>query len=811
MLLRKIIFCLLLVGFASNSFAQKKIHVSGYITDSDNRGIESASISVWKSAIGTTSNANGFYEFVVSPNDTLTIVYSCLGFQKTSRSILSPQKDFLLNIRLNTSSIGLKETKVKGNRLQTDMMQTLDAHRVKLLPDASGGNIESLIMTFAGVSSNNEMSSQYSVRGGNFDENLVYINGVEVYRPLLIRAGQQEGLSIINPDMVANVGFSTGGFDAKYGDKMSSVLDITYKKPTSLEVSVSTSLMGINAYVGHGTGKFTQMHGFRYKKNTSLLNSLDTKGEYNPSFLDYQTFMTYTFSSKFDVTLLGNISQNIYNFIPQERTTSFGTLQSPRKFTVYFDGQEDDSFLTGFGSLSLNFRPDDKTVLSLLPSIFLTGEKETYDIAGQYWLSDVDANPKAAKSVDGQTVGVGTFLQHARNRLNARVISLSHQGSRKIGLNNLQWGATFQTEHFKDKINEWEMRDSAGYSLHSYDLKQLPGVSVYSNLKSDPANEVINNSRFSTFLQDTYKVNSDFGLFSLTGGIRASYWSFNTEWIVSPRFSASLIPDSHKNFTLRLAGGVYYQAPFYKEYRDTIKVNGNYIIHLNNNIKSQRSVQIIAGGDYNFRSKGRPFKLTAEAYYKKLNNLIPYKVDNVRVRYTGENMSNGYAAGLDCKLFGEYVPGTDSWVSFSLMKSEETINGVTVPRPTDQAYSFSMFFQDYWPTDPNYKMNLKMIWAAGLPVSAPGSAVESSKFRTPSYRRVDIGVSRMLVGGEGKWMKKPVLRNFKTIWLGLDVFNLLDIKNTNSYFWVTDIDNKQYAVPNFLTSRQLNLRLIADF
>ncbi|MDD2798928.1 MAG: carboxypeptidase-like regulatory domain-containing protein [Bacteroidales bacterium] len=803
MQIKKISLILLLVTLSVSLFSQKKIRVSGYITDEKNRGIELVNVTLWKSNAGTTSNPNGYFDISISHTDTITLVFSCLGYKKTSRTIPNPQKDFFLNVQMVPLSTTLKDVTVKGTRKQTNMMQSLDAGKVRLLPDASGGNIESLIVTFAGVSSNNEMSSQYSVRGGNFDENLVYINGVEVYRPLLIRAGQQEGLSIINPDMVSNVAFSSGGFDAKYGDKMSSVLDITYKKPTDFEGSISASMMGGTFYLGNKIGKFTQMHGIRYKRNTSLLGTLQTKGEYDPSFIDYQTFMTYTFNKKWDVSLLGNISQNKYNFIPQERTTSFGTLQAARKFKVYFDGKEEDLFETGFGSFALNFKPDDKTSLSLLTSAFLSQEKETYDIIGQYWLSDLKLN-SASKAEEGQLVGVGTFHQHARNRLNARVLSVSHQGSRKMESNTLQWGFTLQNEHFKDRISEWEMRDSAGYSLpHTNN-----GVNVFYNLIS---NNEVNSNRISTFLQDTYRLNNSMGLFFLTAGIRASYWDFNKELIVSPRFTATFVPDSKKDLTLRLAGGVYYQAPFYKEFRDTSKVNGNNVITLNNNIKSQRSIQLVVGGDYNFRAQGRPFKLTAEAYYKKLDNLIPYNVDNVRVRYYGKNMASGYAAGLDCKLFGEYVPGTDSWISFSLMKSEETINGVTVPRPTDQAYSFSLYFQDYWPTNPKYKLNLKMIWADGLPVAAPQSGREYGYFRTPSYKRVDIGVSRMLVGGEDRWMKTTILKHFKTIWLGVDLFNMLDIKNTNSYFWVSDIANNQYAVPNYLTARQLNLRLIADF
>jgi len=803
-MMKKIILFSLISLFSLTSFAQTKIKISGFLTDANKRGVARASVQLWNSGIGTQSADNGYYELVVPQKDTLTLIFSCIGYKKSSRTIVAPQKNFSLNISLAAEETGLKEVTVTSRKRQTDMMQSVDKRKIKLLPDASGGNIESLIVTYAGVSSNNELSSQYSVRGGNFDENLVYINGAEVYRPLLIRAGQQEGLSVINPDMVGEVNFSSGGFDARYGDKMSSVLDITYKKPEAFEGSVSASLMGGTAYIGHASGRFTQMHGIRYKRNTSLLGTLDTKGEYDPSFFDYQTFLTYTFSKKLDITLLGNISQNNYNFVPQERNTSFGTLNSARRFKVYFDGREQDLFQTGFGSLSLNLHPDDKTQLSLIASAFVTRERETYDITGQYWLSDLSLSADGSQAEEGEMVGVGTFHQHARNRLNAQVFSLQHQGSRTLGSNRLQWGLAIQSERFKDKVNEWEMRDSAGYSLP----RTPDGVSVFYNLASD--NEV-STTRFSAFLQDSYKAATASGNVTLTGGVRASYWNYNRELILSPRFTASYTPDWRSDFVFRLAGGVYYQAPFYKEFRDTINQNGNYIIQLNQNIKSQKSTQIVLGTDYLFKHNGSPYKLTAELYYKWLSNLVPYNVDNVRVRYYGQNMANGYATGIDFKLFGEFVPGTDSWVSFSLMQSQETINGKTVPRPTDQTYSFSLYFQDYWPTNPKYKLNLKMIWAAGLPVAAPRSGRENGYFKTPPYRRVDIGLSRMLVGGEDKWMKKPILRKFKNIWIGLDVFNLLDIKNTNSYYWVTDIASNQYAVPNYLTSRQLNLRLIADF
>jgi len=803
--MKRIQHILLSLLISTALFSQKKIFISGYVTDQDNRSLEKVNVQLWNSGNGISTKENGYYEMSVPERDTIVLVYSCVGYKKISRTLVKPTRRVFLNVKLESASTELRALTVTAMRRQMDMMQKVDVSKVKLLPDASGGNIESLIMTFAGVHSNNEMSSQYSVRGGNFDENLVYINGVEVYRPLLVRAGQQEGLSIINPDMVSAVDFSAGGFDAKYGDKMSSVLDITYKKPKAFEGGVSASLLGGSLYLGSSSGKFTQMHGVRYKQNSSLLGTLDTKGEYNPSFFDYQTYLTYTFNDKVDVNFLGNVSQNKYNFIPQERNTSFGTLSETKRFKVYFDGQEKDLFETGFGTLSLNFHPNKETELKLLTSGFITREKETYDISGQYWLSDVTGDA-SGKVTEEQTVGIGTYQQHARNRLYARVLSVGHQGLRNWENNRLQWGLNLQSEYFRDKISEWELRDSAGYSL-PYTGK---GVNIYYNLNRPDT--TVTNHRFSTYLQDTYKLRGDFGLFSITGGVRASYWNFNNEWIFSPRFSAAWIPAWKKEFTFRVAGGVYYQAPFYKEFRETYTdANGNSHIRLNSDIKSQKSVQLVLGSDYTFNHNGRPYKLTVEGYYKKLSNLIPYVVDNVRVRYAGQNMADGYATGLDCKLFGEFVPGTDSWISFSWMKSEENINGKKMPLPTDQTASFTMFFQDYWPTNPKYKLNLKMIWASGLPVTAPHQEFSGNYFRTPAYRRVDIGLTRQLVGGEDKWMKKPILRYFKNISLGVDVFNLLDIKNTNSYYWVTDINSNQYAVPNYLTSRQLNVKVIGEF
>jgi hypothetical protein len=692
------------------------------------------------------------------------------------------------------------------------------------MPNASGG-IESLLITFTGVSSTNELSSQYNVRGGSFDENAVYVNGIEVYRPLLVRAGQQEGLSFINPDMVQNVGFSSGGFDAKYGDKMSSVLDIEYKKPTQFEATAAVSLLGASAYVGTSKKGFTQMHGIRYKTSQYLLGTLDTKAEYKPSFIDYQTYLTYQFRPKWELTFLGNFSQNSYQFNPVSRSTSFGTYNTGRNLSVFFEGGEADLFRTGFGALTLNFKPKDGLKLSLLASTFNTNESETYDILGEYVLSEVKLDLKAEDKT-GEALGIGKYHEHARNRLNATVSNISHLGEYDPKNHKLKWGVTLQNEIIRDKISEWEWRDSAGYSLPFNDRQ----VDLFYTLKSDTT---MSSWRTMAFLQDTYKWSSDAGIFSITGGLRANYWTFNNELLVSPRFSMSFLPHWKHDFSFRFATGVYYQAPFYKEIRRTITDSvGNVNISLNSNIKAQRSVHFVLGGDHYFRLMGRPFKFTTEAYLKLADRVISYTVDNVRVRYSGENDAKAYTAGVDFKLFGELVPGADSWINLSLMDSKEdllndsyvqktfdtegnvtstqTVSPGWMPRSNEQKYVFSMLFQDYLPNNPKYKMHLKFIWSDGLPFGAPRSVQYRNYFRSPDYRRVDIGASRVLVSGTDKIMNKPWLKHVKSIWLNVEVFNLLNFSNVNSHYWVNDIYGQQYAVPNYLTMRQFNLKIMVD-
>lgn len=731
---------LLFILFSISAFGQGRAKISGYIRDADGNPLDLVNIRVKNTLNGTMSNEKGHYSLSVATGDSVTLIYSCLGYNKAERILPQVTKDMRLNVQMNYTSLELGEVVATAIRKQTTTLETLNADRVKLLPDPAGGSIESLVVTFAGVTSNNELSSQYSVRGGSYDENIVYVNGLEVFRPLLIRSGQQEGLSFINPDMTEAVNFSAGGFEARYGDKMSSVLDITYKKPKGFEGSASASLLGANAYVGSSSGKFTQVTGFRYKTGRSLLKTTDTDAEYDPNFIDLQTYMTYQLAPKWEINFLGNLAINNYKFIPHTRETSFGTATNAKKFKVFMSGQERDKFETLFGALTLKHNLNDNTELGLQASAFTSKEEEGYDIAGDYWLGD------AAEEGGGeiQNLSIARYNEHARNRLHSNIMNVGHYGIARIKNNTLKWGATVQLEKINDKISEWEKRDSAGYSL-----PQGGGnVNVIANLFSD---NKLESTRISGYLQDVFKFRTKQGLFTLVGGVRGSYWSYNREFIFSPRASIGFIPNFDQNLTFRLASGLYYQSPFYKELRTTVQdEHGNSIIQLNKNLKSQRSIHVIAGGDYTFRASGRNFKVSADMYYKKLDNLNPYTVDNVKIRYYGENCAQGHAMGLDVKFFGEFVPGTDSWISFSLMKAEQSIRGSEyVPMPNSQGYNVSLFFQDYFPGYKRVKLNLKGVLSGGLPVTAPRTGYEDGYFRTPTYKRVDLGFSYQLAGGNG--------------------------------------------------------------
>lgn len=795
----------LLLVLPLGAHAAVKIH--GKITDENNEPLEFVSVRVQGTALGATSGLDGTFQFSVADTDTLRILFTCVGYQEAKRKLINPKGDVTVNVKMEPASYALNAVEVTEYRKQTDGLQRLDADSYKLAPDINGGSVEGMLTTMAGVTSGNEMSSQYSVRGGSYDENSVYINGIEVYRPQLVSSGQQEGLSIINPDMVGSVGFSTGGFGAQYGDRMSSALDITYRQPESFEGSASLSLMGGSLAIGSASGRFTQLHGLRYKSNASLLSSMEDKGEYDPRFFDYQTFMTFKFNPRWKASVLGNISINNYKFVPHDRNTSFGTSTDAKQFKVYFDGQEKDRFETFFGAATINFTPNKKSTFDLLFSGFLSNELVTYDISGEYWLDQAGTSGEGSEGGIGGELGVGKYLEHARNRLKASVVNLTLRGATAAGRHNLAYGLSFNHERIHDRTREWELRDSAGFSLPA----SPDALRVIYNL--DSRNDLSSN-RMAAYIQDSYRLSTSAGYLNINGGIRMSYWDFNREFLVSPRVSLGFVPDAAPRWAFRFATGLYYQAPFFKEFRQPVAdADGNTIVRLNSDIKSQRSLQFIGGADFTFRAFNRPFKLTAEAYYKSLGNLIPYELDNLKVVYAGQNLSKGFAAGIDFKLFGQFVPGSDSWVSFSLMKTQETLNGVKVPRPSDRRYNLALYFTDYFPKFPKLKFSLRGILNDGLPMTAPRSSRDKGYFRAPAYKRVDVGLSYALLSprGDGDAPRSGLASKLKSVWLGVDVFNLLDISNVSSYYWVTDVNNIQYAVPNYLTRRQFNVRLTVDF
>lgn len=807
--MKKRIYAIIIIFvFTAVAVAQAAgVKIAGLVTDENNEPLEFVSVRIGGTAIGATTGLDGKYTISAPQQDTIRVIFSCIGYEESVRRLLSPQGDVTVNVKMQPKSYALQGVEITDIQKQTGSMQKLDATTAKLAPDATGGSVEALISTMAGVTSGNEMSSQYNVRGGTYDENLVYINGIEVYRPQLVSSGQQEGLSIINPDMVGAIGFSTGGFSAEYGDKMSSVLDITYRQPEAFEGAVSAGLMGGSVTIGTSSRRFSQLHGVRYKSNASLLSSMEDKGEYDPKFFDYQTNMTYKFSDKFKMSFLGNIAINNYKFIPATRTTNFGTSTDAKQFKVYFDGMEKDKFETWFGALTMSFTPSKKSEYSFLASGFLTNELVAYDISGEYWLDQAGTSGDASGdgSIGGE-LGVGRYHEHARNRLKASVISLALKGSTGISRHTLEYGISFNAEKIHDRSREWELRDSAGYSL-PFDPDALK--MIY-NLDS---RHDISSTRFAAYIQDTYRLATSAGYLNINGGIRLSHWSYNKEFLVSPRLSLGFVPDKAPAWAFRFATGLYYQSPFYKEYRKPVSDDeGNTIIVLNENIKSQRSFQVIAGADYTFRTFGRPFKLSGELYYKALGNLIPFEIDNLKLVYAGENLTSGHAMGVDFKLFGQFVPGSDSWISFSLMNTRENLNGVSVPRPTDRRYSFGLYFTDYFPKFPRLKFSLKGLFSDGLPTTAPHHTRDKGYFRAPAYKRLDIGLAYGLVTpADAEKHRSGFLGKFKSIWLGVDVFNLFDISNVSSYYWVTDVNDIQYAVPNYLTRRQFNVRLSVEF
>ena len=818
----------------TTSLFAHEVRVFGYVLDSDNRGVDLANVYVEeKTVVGTTTNQNGYYEFVVDIQDTITLVYSMIGYETIRQQLYTTRNVIGINVVLPTNEEMLNEITVQAIQRQTNAMDRVDISTARLMPDATGGGIESLLITFAGVSQNNEMSSQYNVRGGSFDENSVYVNGLEVHRPLLIRSGQQEGLSFVNTDMVESVDFSAGGFDAKYGDKMSSVLDIRYKRPTAFESRLSMSLLGASAYIGWGNDKMSQMHGIRYKTSRYLLGTANTKGVYNPNFVDYQTQMTWHLGKRqevrgerlevrgkrWDITLLGNFSQNSYEFAPDSEEETTGTMQQAIRKEIDFEGQEKDMFRTAFAALNLRHHVHSQLHFNWDLSGFYTHESETFDIRSEFVLSEqqpinMDSIGTEQSNQTGEQItsdnlntegvlGTGVFHEHARNTLQASMITLSHSGEWKSDNNTLQWGVSGQMELINDRISEWEWRDSMGYSMPNLPQE----MALYYALKGTSS---MLNTRVQAYVQDSYRWHTNNGDVLLTGGVRLNWWSFTNEVLPSPRLSVTWMPGWKRDFTFRVATGVYYQAPFYKELRQVVQDEGAVNrIYLNNKLKAQRSFQLVMGTDYYFRAWGRPFKFTAEAYGKLIDRMESYTVDNVRVRYSGVNDSEGYTLGLDLKLMGELVPGADSWISFSTMRSrmrfvEDKYDLGWIPTPQEQRYSLTLYFQDYIPQLPQYKVHLKFIYSEGMPFGYPRNEKLRYLGHMSNYQRVDIGASRVFSAATDKWMKKA--KHIDSWSVQLEVFNLIDKRNVNSYYWVTDVKGQQWKTPNTLTGRMFNLK-----
>lgn len=815
--------------------------VYGIVLGQDKKPVSGVSVGILGSSIGAVTNSDGEFSLTVPSNQEINIVFSYIGFETVSEKLILAEGERKEIRKIMVASLTpLPNVTIRDQRERGNVMR-IDPKTVEEIPNPTG-NFETILKSLgSGIVSNNELSSEYSVRGGNYDENLVYVNDVEIYRPQLVRSGLQEGLSFINPDLVSGIKFSAGGFDAQYGDKMSSVLDIRYRKPTSFAGKITYGLLGgaLSLEGASKNKKLTFLAGARQKSTKYLLGTLDTKGDYKPSFYDVQGLISYDFNDKTYVSFLGNFSQSKYNIVPQNRTTDFGTVSQALRFTVYFDGQEVDDFSTRTGALTFSHSPNKNLNLKLIASAFNTKEEETFDILGQYYIDELEKDPGAENFGEVKlNLGVGSFLNHARNYLEGNVYSVEHKGMHTRKQAELLWGLKYQYEEFSDKINEWNYIDSAGFSLpHPKDSIGQPLQNKPQLILQDVLNRenILQSNRYSGYLQNNFFF-SDKSRFNLTVGVRFNYWDLNKELDISPRTSLAYKPKWRRKFNFRVATGLYYQPPFYKELQNA---QGT----INKNLVSQRSIHVVAGGDYYFLAWGREFKFVTEAYYKWLDDMIPYKVDNVRIRYLGKNNSKGYAKGIDFRINGQFVNDAESWASLSLLKTEEdiqddvyyirlnkdqdTIRGYTIdkvatdsikkipgylPRLTDQRATFSIFFSDYLPKFPTYRMHMTLVFGTGFPVGPPGDNRYTDVYRFPFYRRVDIGFSKHFIE-EGKNVDHRIkfLNHLKSLALSLEVFNLLQVNNTVSYTWVSDVYGTKYGVPNYLTGRQLNVRLSAKF
>ncbi len=793
----------------------------GILLDELNTPIENANISA--NNVGTTSNSNGFYSLKIPANKEVSVVFSHVS-HKSVRVVfkLKNGQEFEFNPILKIEVEQIETVVITGTkRSDFEGVTTISPQIIRTIKGAQPG-VENLLKTLAGVNISNELSTQYSVRGGNFDENLVYVNGIEVYRPFLVRSGQQEGLSFVNTDMVQDLQFSAGGFQAKYGDKLSSVLDITYRKPTEFGVRADFSLLGgsITAEGVSKNNKLSALVGLRYRDNTLLVDAKETQTNYEPQFFDAQTYLNYKISSKFDLSFLGNISSNSYNYAPKTRQTNFGTLQNPIALLVFYEGQEEDKYNTYFGALKGSYQVNENLSLQLITSSFHTTEQEYFDILAQYRLGEVNSNIGDENLGEVEfSEGIGGQINHARNDLDALITTVEHRGDFKKNKNHFQWSIKYTNEDIRDRVVEWEVIDSAGFSINPPNLDQFDNqpytpntgpLAPYENTRARNATTV---ERLQAFAQWSKRSTLGSNEVFYNFGVRTHQWNVSgqninskQQLVFSPRAQFSIKPNGKKDMLYRLSGGMYYQPPFYRELRN---VNGA----VNSNVKAQRSVHIVAGHEYSFQLWNRPFKLISEAYYKQLSNVNPYTVENVRIRYAANNDAKAYAYGLDVRLNGEFVAGTESWFSFGYLKTEEAIEGRNfIARPMDQRLKFGILFQDYVPKLPNMKMYLNLVYNTGVPGGSPSYAdVYSYQNRLPDYKRADIGMSYGIISAKNR-VKSGWKKYFKELAVGIEIYNIFDVQNSITNTWVRDVYSKrQYSIPNYLTPRVFNVRLNMRF
>ncbi|MDC1371254.1 TonB-dependent receptor [Flavobacteriaceae bacterium] len=792
----------------------QKSYIKGVVLDINNNPIENVNISS-ESKAGATTNSNGFYSIEIKSLTNVNITFSHVNFKSISFPInLKTNEIYEFYPVMDINIEQIEEIVLNSNkRTELKSILSIDPQIIRTIKGAQPG-IENLLKTLPGVNISNELSTQYSVRGGNFDENLVYVNGIEIYRPFLVRSGQQEGLSFINSNLIKNIKFSAGGFQSKYGDKLSSVLDIEYKNPNGNNLSGNINLLGGNITLNNisKNAKVSNILGVRYRDNSMLVNSRETITNYNPKFIDIQNFLTVNINEKFSLNFLSYISVNNYNYKPQSRQTNFGTLDDPTALIVYYQGQEKDKYQTVFGAAKLNFKASVNTELSLITSAFQTSEKEYFDILAQYRLGEVNNNIGDEDLGDVEfSEGIGSQLNHGRNNLNAIIYNIEHKGNYKKNDNNLEWSLKFTKEDIKDRIVEWEVIDSTGFSIdppffeslgdQPYTANEGPIV-PYQNIRKTNNTKT---NRIQSYVQ--WSKNSNIGATEIysNAGMRLHGWSIDNQkmnFVFSPRFQIGIKPDWKKDMIFKLSGGVYHQPPFYRELRD-------YSGEINYGVKAQKSIHLVASNEYSYSLWNRPFKLTSEIYYKDMTNVNAYTVDNVRIRYLANNNAKAYAYGLDLRLNGEFIKGTESWFSFGYLNTKENIdNQGYIPRPSDQRLKFGILFQDYIPNIPDLKMYLNLVYNTGVPGGAPSYANSYDyQNRLPDYKRVDLGISYIIVNGEKNY-KKGWKKNISDLSIGLEIFNMFDIQNSITNTWVRDVYSKrQYSIPNYLTPRLLNLTI----